>query len=92
MNNDENNSTNISKEYLIVSIELDIHLFHFIYERNIQILHFWDHRKGNLPTSSCVGFVNISLSGKSPSSGIGNVDILNDVNSFCAWTCDWDLN
>ena len=32
------------------------------------------------------------LSGKSASPGIGNADIANDVNSFCAWTRDWHLN
>jgi hypothetical protein len=32
------------------------------------------------------------LSGKSASPGIGNDDIANDVNSFCAWTRDWHLN
>jgi len=38
----------------------------------------------NLPTSSWVGFVNMPLSGKSASPGMGKADIANDVNSFCA--------
>jgi hypothetical protein len=64
-------------------------LFHFIYKGNIEVLHFWDDRKENLPTWLCVGFVNIPLHRKSASLRIGNAEIVNDVNSFCGWTRDW---
>jgi len=33
--------------------------------------------------SSCDGFVNMPLSGKSASPGMRNGDIANDANSFC---------